>query len=230
MQKIIFIGTSSSLIKTLGSENETEVLSSENFLSTLALRFEPDLIVLGSVESDIAAIRKIETLLYTPLLIAPEGIIKEKSLSIIEDFNNVILCNESTCHERGFRQRLEGIMSHKSPILPARQGSFVKETILYMNHHISEKIDRTSLCSFLGLDIDYMSRIFKKEIGIGISEYLTSLRLEEAKRLLSLTGISVKDIAIQLGYSNPMYFIHCFKKRFGTPPGKKRIEDLSGKR
>ena len=46
----------------------------------------------------------------------------------------------------------------------------------------------------------YLSRLFKDEMGIGFSEYLTQVRLEEAEKLLSSSMLNVREIAAQVGY------------------------------
>ena len=59
-----------------------------------------------------------------------------------------------------------------------------------MNKNLSKKISRNTLADQVGVDPDYLTRIFHKEMGIGISAYLNLFRLEESHKLLSLTGIT----------------------------------------
>ena len=61
--------------------------------------------------------------------------------------------------------------------------------------------------------------------GMNFKDYLIQLRMEEAKRLLSSGGISVKDTAKMVGYNNISHFIKTFKRRVGASPSS--YTDLS---
>lgn len=68
---------------------------------------------------------------------------------------------------------------------------------------------------------DYLRKIFKKEIGMSPLEYLTSLRMKNAERLLSTvwtSGCAVSEIAQMCGYENALYFSRVFKKYYGCSP------------
>ena len=124
-------------------------------------------------------------------------------------------------------KNLKNLMSKKQPVLPSRTGSIVKYAILYMNKNLSKKISRNTLADQVGVDPDYLTRTFHKEMGIGISAYLNLFRLEESHKLLSLTGMKIQDIAKECGFSNPAYFINSYRARFGISPGTVRKEGLS---
>ena len=64
----------------------------------------------------------------------------------------------------------------------------------------------------------YFSKLFKKETGENFIEYLTKIRIEKAKKLLRETQMSMKEISDAVGYSNPNYFSHTFKKKCGNFP------------
>lgn len=66
----------------------------------------------------------------------------------------------------------------------------------------------------------YLSFLFKKEMGQTVIEYLTSVRLNKAKELMDNCYSSVPGIAEMIGYMDPNYFSKCFKKKFGVPPSK----------
>lgn len=70
----------------------------------------------------------------------------------------------------------------------------------------------------MNLDRRYLTRLFKASIGMTVQEYLISVRMEEAKRRLSL-GFSVGEAASLCGYSDVCNFSKMFKKRFGVSPG-----------
>lgn len=69
---------------------------------------------------------------------------------------------------------------------------------------------------------NYLSSIFKKEYGVTFSEYLMLHRLEVAKKWLSETDMTIKEIAERLQYNNPQNFIRSFRKKEYVTPGAYR--------
>lgn len=68
----------------------------------------------------------------------------------------------------------------------------------------------------------HLSRIFKETVGESFSDYLLRIRMEEAKRLLSATDYSVKEIAQAVGYADSNYFNKRFKSFYGVTPTQYR--------
>jgi two-component system response regulator YesN len=66
------------------------------------------------------------------------------------------------------------------------------------------------------INSSYLSRIFKKEMGINFMEYLTKLRIDKAKMLIKNTDLKAYEIAEKVGISDPSYFSTCFKKYTGV--------------
>jgi two-component system response regulator YesN len=64
----------------------------------------------------------------------------------------------------------------------------------------------------------YFSKIFKEATGEGFVKYLTAIRIEKAKELLSSTEYSMREICSMCGYSDPNYFSRSFKKNAGITP------------
>ena len=96
--------------------------------------------------------------------------------------------------------------------------SSVMETILkYVDSHYCEEITRDDLVKLVYISPDYCSRLFKKETGKTLSQYLVEKRMEKAKALLD-SEISVKNVALQVGYSNFSYFSKLFKEETGMTP------------
>ncbi|MCO5385145.1 MAG: helix-turn-helix domain-containing protein [Desulfosporosinus sp.] len=96
----------------------------------------------------------------------------------------------------------------------------------YIAEHYSENISRQELANLLFVNSDYLSRIFNKEAGMQIPDYITQVRMEDAKRLLH-TDATVSDIAIRVGIDNFSYFSTVFKKYTGMTPMEYRRENGS---
>ena len=71
----------------------------------------------------------------------------------------------------------------------------------------------------LGFSNDYFRRCFKEDLGVTAHDYLTTLRLEQAKKLLRHElSLSVEEIAFECGFSDNFYFSRLFKKTYGVSP------------
>ncbi len=75
-----------------------------------------------------------------------------------------------------------------------------------------------SLSKEVYLSPNYISLIFKKETGSTAVEYITQVRMEAAKKLLSDTEMKILEVAETVGYENPQYFSTVFKKYTGVHP------------
>jgi len=89
-------------------------------------------------------------------------------------------------------------------------------------HYADPSLSLTSVADHFGLNPAYMSALFKKQYGINLTDYMIELRMAEAKRLLADPGMTVLQIAQQVGYSTDIGFIRTFKKIEGITPGKYR--------
>lgn len=96
----------------------------------------------------------------------------------------------------------------------------------YIAEHYSENVNRQELADLLFVSTDYLSRVFNKETGMQIPDYITRVRMEEAKRLLH-TNATVSDIAICVGIDNYSYFSTVFKRYTGMTPTEYRRENCS---
>ena len=70
----------------------------------------------------------------------------------------------------------------------------------------------------------YLSRIIKQKTGMSYKEYLTGLRIEEAKKMLLDQNMSVMDVCQNIGYVNVSYFIKIFQEYTGMTPARFRDE------
>lgn len=88
----------------------------------------------------------------------------------------------------------------------------------YILAHLDERLSTELLAEALGRNRTYLCACFKEETGLSVNEYITKLRIDEAKRLLKVTGKPLRLIAEQVGYSSQSYFQRVFKKTEGKTP------------
>ena len=88
----------------------------------------------------------------------------------------------------------------------------------YIFEHISETITTDDMAAALGWNRTYLCKKFRDENQVTLNNYIQTIRIDEAKRLLRLTKKSLSEIALSLGYSSQSHFQKLFKKISGTTP------------
>lgn len=95
---------------------------------------------------------------------------------------------------------------------------YVKRAIAYLHHHYDCDIRMKDIASVVCIHPGYLHRIFKASMGCTVMDYLTTLRLEKAKMLLTQTNIPVMEISDSVGINSSQYFSAVFKKHTGQTP------------
>ena len=103
-------------------------------------------------------------------------------------------------------------------------GTVVSHAEAYIREHFREDISRDDVAAAVYVTSSYLSRVFRTETGMKITDFLTRCRIEEAKRLLRTTDQSVSDIAVESGFESFSYFSTVFKKVVGMTPVQYRKE------
>lgn len=116
---------------------------------------------------------------------------------------------------------------HRRPIdVTSKTVSGVIET---MKNELSSDITLKGMAKRFSVSEEHLSRIFKKETGVGFSSYLTFLRMKKAEELLIHSSESrITEIAYACGFSDSNYFSSQFKKLHGISP--KRFQKNGGQR
>ena len=99
------------------------------------------------------------------------------------------------------------------------QSPHIKRCVSCINENIESKITVSALAERCGLSPDYLSKIFKEEMGENLSSFITRKKLEKSKELI-MEKKSNAEICKTLSFSSPSHFITLFKKYFGLTPGE----------
>ncbi|WP_282940356.1 helix-turn-helix domain-containing protein [Paenibacillus sp. RC67] len=91
-----------------------------------------------------------------------------------------------------------------------------------VHERFDQDISLEACASILNFHPVYLSRVFKKEMGINFSEYLAEYRMNTAKTWLENTSLKISEIAEKLNYTNTTAFIRTFRKIVGMTPGQYR--------
>ncbi len=94
--------------------------------------------------------------------------------------------------------------------------------VRYMQEHMTEEISLNILAEQFHLSAQYISQLFKNEIGVNFLVYLTNIRMEQAKKLLLSTPLSIAEVSERSGYSDYRVFTKVFKKTEGVTPSQYR--------
>lgn len=99
----------------------------------------------------------------------------------------------------------------------------------YIYSHIHYRITIKALADYLNLSESYLSKLFHKEMGLPISQYIIDLKIEKAKNLLQYSEYNIIDIANYLSFSSQSHFIQVFQKKTGLTPHKYRTKNFRTK-
>ena len=83
---------------------------------------------------------------------------------------------------------------------------------------VIDYINRNTLSERFHFSPEYIGKMFRKDIGTSLNDYINSLRVEKAKHLLENTNTKVIDIALEVGFDTLPYFSSVFKKYTGVSP------------
>ena len=92
----------------------------------------------------------------------------------------------------------------------------------YIEQHYAEELSLQGMSERFYLSREYISRRFKQQYGVNLSEYLLTIRMCEAKRLLESSRQRIYEVAQAVGFSDDKYFRKVFKKQVGVTPNEYR--------
>ncbi|MCD8126993.1 MAG: helix-turn-helix domain-containing protein [Clostridiales bacterium] len=94
----------------------------------------------------------------------------------------------------------------------------VQKIINYVSTDLTADLSLKAFAARLNINASYLSSLFKKEMGVPLTEYVNQHRIEHAKRLLLCTDLPTKSVAVQCGVSDMHYFSRLFKQIVGVTP------------
>ncbi len=94
--------------------------------------------------------------------------------------------------------------------------------IAFIQEHLVEDINLQKLSEEFHMNPSYISQLFKNETGINYHSYLTQLRVNKSKTLLTTTGKSISEIAVSVGFNDYRIFTKVFKNYTGVIPSQYR--------
>ena len=94
----------------------------------------------------------------------------------------------------------------------------IQRVLEYINLHLGDHISNEDLSANVNMSISHLSKVFKKETGETMTEYITLIRCKKAANLLKKTNLPIQEISSYVGYSDNNYFVKVFKKNYDMTP------------
>lgn len=117
-----------------------------------------------------------------------------------------------------FLDRLGTLVDTSEKINTPTVSSAIQDVILYIHANFRNDPSLDELADFAHLSRNYMSNLFKKETGITLIKYISALKIEYAKKLLTITDMAITDICFDCGFRSIPNFIRSFKLQTGCSP------------
>ncbi|MBQ3049678.1 MAG: AraC family transcriptional regulator [Oscillospiraceae bacterium] len=101
---------------------------------------------------------------------------------------------------------------------------YVSMAVRFIHTNYSHNITVENIARYAGISRSHLFRIFKQFTGVSVQHYLLEYRLKIASRLLQSTSLSINEISLSCGFTDPNYFSRSFKKFYSVPPHQYRNE------
>ncbi len=112
--------------------------------------------------------------------------------------------------------QLQPLLERQRSAVTPRQ--LVRALVARMRTNYADELSLQDFAAENGVSLAYFSRLFKDEVGMTFSDYLTHLRVEKAKELLARGDLRPSDVSILVGYEDPKYFSQVFRRIAGMAP------------
>lgn len=100
--------------------------------------------------------------------------------------------------------------------------------LAFIREHCMENLSRKTVAEVIKCSPASLNRLFSKELGRSFKEVVLKQRIDRAKELLCDSNKTVNDVAFDIGYSDPNYFIAAFRRITGITPGQYRRKITQG--
>ncbi|MGF9696864.1 response regulator transcription factor [Paenibacillus sp. MABNR03] len=172
------------------------------------------------IQQDVNLERTMET--YYNLALHLYSVINRWDLNQdIPDQRRLLHLNEYTCMKDAVQflyQAADQLVRFKSSNEQERANAVIHSLCTYITEHLEEDLSLVRLAELYHFNPSYLSRFFKQEMGINLSEFIDELRIRRAKDLLRNADLMVREVALQVGYEAAHSFTRFFKKVTGMTP------------
>lgn len=128
--------------------------------------------------------------------------------------------------EEGCIDLIQTVWTKIERLNPTQQksGTVISRLKAYIDENLGTELTRAVLAGQVYLSEDYVTRLFIKETGMTLPNYIAAKRMEKAARLLLETKYPISRVAMEVGYSNFSYFSKTFRDYAGCTPNEYRAK------
>ena len=142
---------------------------------------------------------------------------EEKKIEVSKIINqNEAPCHNKICNITSTNQLNDVNENNRHPL------SKISIAMDYIENNCTQDLTLEQVSSQVRLSSPYFSRLFKRKTGNNFKKYVTAVRLQKAIKYFRTNNLTIKDIALQVGYGEARYFSYVFKKYYGITPSEYR--------
>lgn len=120
------------------------------------------------------------------------------------------------------KENLRSLMEAATIVPKLKNADMIYSALQYVEDHYSERFSLQDIAEYVHFSAPYFSKMFKKEMDITFTKYITNVRIEKSKQLLKHTNYPLADISAMVGFEEQSYFTRVFRTTTGISPGKYR--------
>lgn len=155
----------------------------------------------------------LKSLHYSTSAVLPEASFEEfKAIRHIDQFRDWLCCAVD---------RVLQVVKNKE-----LDGGIIESVKSYVKANVGEELSLQVVSDHVKISPNYLSKLFKEEVGVNFIDYVTEMRLEESKKLLLHRDDTVEQIALQVGFNSSAYFIKKFKQIYGMTPRNFKLQAI----
>jgi signal transduction histidine kinase/AraC-like DNA-binding protein/DNA-binding LacI/PurR family transcriptional regulator len=206
------------------------IITAENGAAALAIleRETPCLVILDLMMPEVDGFTVLEKMRLNPRTRqVPVLVMSGKMLSLEDvhrlDYGRVTFHSKELLSTEEAVASLQRALSGEQTLLQPTS-ILVKHALAYLHQNFANPLTRQEIAEAVGVSKNYLSEIFRQELGFSPWDCLTRLRLQKAKELLLTSGDSITSVAGQTGFDDSAYFSRVFRKNNGMSPQEYRQE------
>lgn len=214
---------------------DTKLISQKtiyNFLKSGTLSEVDDLVDEYFVGMGEEAIRSImfrqyvlvESLISSITFLDGLGIDKDKATEMLGDLSDPVKYIENVDASKNYIKELLRLMiDYRNQLSDKKYTEIIEKAKKYIqDNYQNDDMSLQFVASSVNVSSNHFSAIFRKETGDTFIDYLTTVRMDKAKDLLTCTSMKTSEIGFEVGYRDPHYFSYIFKKTQGMSPKEYR--------
>ena len=165
-----------------------------------------------------------ESLLSGLTFLDSMGVGRDKASDILGELKDPIKFVENLDSSKEYiRLLLNSMIEYRNQISDKKYLEIIEKAKKFIqDEYRNEDMSLQLVASNVNVSSNHFSAIFRKETGETFIDYLTRVRMENAKELLTCTSMKTSEIGFEVGYRDPHYFSYIFKKTIGMSPKEYR--------